>query len=110
MNARRPARRPTIYDVATSVGTSPTAVSSVLNGTWRQRRISASLAERVQAEAVAQGYAVNLQASALRRETSRIIGMIVPKYDNRYFGAIAERFESMARGAGSLPSRHLHAT
>ena len=103
MNTRRPARRPTIYDVATSVGTSPSAVSSVLNGTWRQRRISEGLAERVRAEASAQGYAVNLQASALRRETSRIIGMIVPKYDNRYFGAIAERFETMARARGLFP-------
>lgn len=103
MNTRRPVRRPTIYDVATSVGTSPSAVSSVLNGTWRQRRISEGLAERVRAEASAQGYAVNLQASALRRETSRIIGMIVPKYDNRYFGAIAERFETLARARGLFP-------
>ena len=103
MSAQRPTRRPTIYDVATSVGASPSAVSSVLNGTWRQRRISASLAERVQAEAIAQGYALNLQASTLRRETSRIIGMIVPKYDNRYFGAIAERFETMARARGLFP-------
>lgn len=103
MSAHRPIRKPTIYDVATSVGTSPSAVSAVLNGTWRKRRISASLAERVQAEASAQGYAVNLQASALRRETSRIIGMIVPKYDNRYFGAIAERFETLARARGLFP-------
>lgn len=29
--------------------------------------------------------------------------MIVPKYDNRYFGAIAERFETMARARGLFP-------
>ncbi len=103
MSARRPARRPTIYDVATAVGTSPSAVSAVLNGTWRKRRISEALAERVRAEAASQGYEVNLQASTLRRETSRIIGMILPKYDNRYFGAIAERFETLARARGLFP-------
>ncbi|STV87744.1 ribitol operon repressor [Klebsiella michiganensis] len=34
---------------------------------------------------------------------SRVIGMIIPKYDNRYFGSVAERFEEMARERGLLP-------
>lgn len=29
--------------------------------------------------------------------------MIVPKYDNRYFGSVAESFEEMARERGLLP-------
>ena len=29
--------------------------------------------------------------------------MIVPKYDNRYFGSVAEGFEEMARERGLLP-------
>lgn len=29
--------------------------------------------------------------------------MIIPKYDNRYFGSVAERFEEMARERGLLP-------
>lgn len=98
-----PARRPTIYDLAQIAGTSPSAVSAILNGTWKKRRISAGLAERVSRIAEEQGYAVNLQASLLRRERSRIIGMIIPKYDNRYFGAIAEHFEAMARERGLFP-------
>lgn len=98
-----PARRPTIYDLAQIAGTSPSAVSAVLNGSWKKRRISARLAERISKIAEEQGYAVNLQASLLRRERSRIIGMIIPKYDNRYFGAIAERFEAMARERGLFP-------
>ncbi|RNF33810.1 LacI family DNA-binding transcriptional regulator [Paracoccus methylarcula] len=97
------AKRPTIYDLAEIAGTSPSAVSSILNGTWKKRRISEKLAERVSRIAAEQGYAVNLQASLLRRERSRIIGMIVPKYDNRYFGAIAEQFEIMARARGLFP-------
>ncbi|SIS85046.1 substrate-binding domain-containing protein [Paracoccus saliphilus] len=97
------AKRPTIYDLAEIAGTSPSAVSSILNGTWKKRRISEKLAKRVSRIAAEQGYAVNLQASLLRRERSRIIGMIVPKYDNRYFGAIAEQFEIMARARGLFP-------
>ncbi len=96
-------KRTTIYDLATLIGTSPSAVSAVLNGTWKKRRISEALATRIKDMAQAQGYALNVQASLLRKERSHIIGMIVPKYDNRYFGAIAERFEAMARAHGLFP-------
>lgn len=99
----KPRRRPTIYDVAQLAGASPSAVSSVLNGTWKRRRISEATAERVVRIADEQGYAVNRQASMLRRDRSHVIGMIVPKYDNRYFGAIAEQFETMARSRGLFP-------
>lgn len=96
-------RRTTIYDLAKLAGSSPSAVSSVLNGSWKKRRISASLAEKITRIADEHGYAVNLQASGLRRETSQLIGMIVPKYDNRYFGSIVESFEQMARARGLFP-------
>ncbi len=96
-------KRATIYDLAQVAGTSASAVSSVLNGTWKKRRISAKTAERVTRIADELGYSVNRQASLLRRERSHIIGMIVPKYDNRYFGAIAEQFEMMARARGQFP-------
>ncbi|MDF1609100.1 LacI family DNA-binding transcriptional regulator [Hoeflea sp. YIM 152468] len=90
-------KRTTIYDLATLAGASPSAVSSILNGTWKKRRIGQKLADRVIRLAEEQGYAVNVQASLLRRERSNIVGMIVPKYDNRYFGKIAEQFEQVAR-------------
>lgn len=96
-------KKPTIYDLAGLAGASPSAVSSVLNGTWQKRRISRSLAERVMRIAGEEGYAVNVQASLLRREKSNIVGMIIPKYDNRYFGRIAEEFETMARARGLFP-------
>lgn len=99
----RRGRRTTIYDLAALAGASPTAVSAVLNGSWRKRRISEALAGRILKIAAEQGYARNMQASALRRERSHLIGMIVPKYDNRYFGAIAERFEAMARARELFP-------
>ncbi|WP_112322907.1 LacI family DNA-binding transcriptional regulator [Oceanibium sediminis] len=97
------AKRTTIYDLAKLAEASPSAVSSVLNGTWEKRRISRKLAERVMSLAEEQGYSVNVQASLLRRERSNILGMIVPKYDNRYFGKIAEEFEATARARGFFP-------
>jgi LacI family fructose operon transcriptional repressor len=99
----RQAKRTTIYDLAHLAGTSASAVSAVLNGNWKKRRISSQLAEKITRIAEEQGYALNMQASLLRREKSKIIGMIVPKYDNRYFGSIVELFESMARDRGLFP-------
>lgn len=105
MNAddRSASKRTTIYDLAKLAGTSASAVSSVLNGSWKKRRISQKLAERISRIAEEQGYSVNIQASVLRRVRSNIIGMIMPKYDNRYFGAIAEQFEALARVRGLFP-------
>jgi LacI family transcriptional regulator, fructose operon transcriptional repressor len=98
-----PTKRTTIYDLAALAGTSASAVSAVLTGKWKKRRISVQLAEKIERLAEEQGYAPNMQASLLRREQSHLIGMIVPKYDNRYFGSIAELFEEMARAEGLFP-------
>jgi len=92
LNHVKQAKRTTIYDLAELAGTSASAVSAVLNGNWKKRRISSQLAEKIMKIAEEQGYALNMQASQLRREKSHIIGMIVPKYDNRYFGSIVELF------------------
>ncbi len=103
MSLDRQQKRTTIYDLAELAGTSASAVSAVLNGNWKKRRISKQLAEKITRIAEEQGYALNMQASLLRREKSHIIGMIVPKYDNRYFGSIVELFETMARDKGLFP-------
>ncbi|AYM90379.1 MULTISPECIES: LacI family DNA-binding transcriptional regulator [Serratia] len=97
------AKKTTIYDLAELAGASSSAVSAVLNGSWKKRRIGAQLAEKILRLAEEQGYTVNQQASLLRRRKSTMIGMIVPKYDNRYFGSIVELFESMARERGLFP-------
>ena len=93
-------KRLTIYDLARLAETSPSTVSAVLNGTWQRRRISKKLATKILSLAQTEGYSANLQARALRRERSGIIGMILPLYDNRYFSSIAQHFESEARRRG----------
>lgn len=103
MRKSAPKRQITIYDIADRAGTSASTVGAVLNGSWRARRISAERAETIQRIADEMGYAPNMQARALRSERSRMIGMILPMYENRYFGAIAEQFERGARARGLLP-------
>lgn len=90
----------TIYDLAKLTDASPSTVSAVLNGSWRNRRISEKLAARIFRVAEAEGYSLNMQARALRRDQSGIIGMLLPLYDNRYFSSIAQVFESEARKRG----------
>lgn len=96
-------KKTTIYDLAKLADASPSTVSAVMSGVWKKRRISASTAERIIRLAEDQGYALNKQASMLRSNRSKVIGMIVPKYDNRYFGSILEKFEEMARVRGLFP-------
>lgn len=96
-------KKTTIYDLAELAGTSAGTVSAVVNGNWKKRRISEKLAKRVLELAEVHGFALNMQARALSREKSGIIGMIVPMYDNRYFSSIAQEFEARAREAGFFP-------
>lgn len=103
MTQVRQTKKTTIYDLAELAGASASAVSAVLNGNWKKRRISEKLAQKIIRIAEEQNYAPNKQASSLRSNKSKIIGMIVPKYDNRYFGSIVEHFEAMARERGLFP-------
>lgn len=93
----------TIYDIAKRAGTSPSTVGAVMNGTWKARRISKTRADGIKKLADEMGYSVNLQASSLRKERSKIIGMIVPMHDNRYFSSISQVFEKEARARGLFP-------
>lgn len=96
-------KKTTIYDLASLAGTSAGTVSAVVNGNWKKRRISEKTAKLVLALAEEHDFALNMQARALSRERSGILGMIMPLYDNRYFSAIAEGFEERARAAGYFP-------
>lgn len=96
-------KKPTIYDIATEAGISPSTVAAVLNGTWKQRRIGEETATKIQTIATKRGYAINLQARGLRRSRSGLIGMIVPMLDNRFFSSLAQAFEETARAKGLCP-------
>ena len=95
-------RKSTIFDIAALAHVSASTVSAVLSGNWRARRIAESTALRVQALAAAHQYSMNRQASGLRTGRSGLIGMIIPLHDNRFFSAMAQEFEKLAR------ARHWH--
>lgn len=95
-------REPTIYDLARLAETSASTVSAILNGTWKSRRIGEETAARVLALAKDLKYTLNRQASGLRRKRSGLIGMLIPMHDNRFFSAMSQTFERLAR------ERHLY--
>jgi LacI family fructose operon transcriptional repressor len=101
--AKPPAKPSTIYDLAERAGTSASTVSAILNGSWQQRRISADTAARVQQLAGELGFAVNRQASGLRRQRSGLIGMMIPTHEDRFFGTMSQAFEREARARGLCP-------
>ncbi|HEY5367019.1 MAG TPA: LacI family DNA-binding transcriptional regulator [Casimicrobiaceae bacterium] len=96
-------RKSTIYDLAALAGVSASTVSAVLNGNWKQRRIAAATAQKVQRVAAKHAYNINRQASGLRKSTSGLIGMIIPLHDNRFFSAMAQEFEKLARARHWYP-------
>ena len=95
-------KKSTIYDLAAKADVSASTVSAIVNGTWKNRRIAQATAERVLELAEKLKYTVNRQARGLRRSRSGLIGMIVPMHDNRFFSAMSQTFEKLAR------ERHLH--
>lgn len=96
-------QKPTIYDIAEASGASASTVSAVLNGTWKNRRISEGTAKRIREIAARQGYSANLQARGLRKAQSGLVGMILPVHDNRFFSSMSQSFEANARDRGLCP-------
>jgi DNA-binding LacI/PurR family transcriptional regulator len=70
----RPARRPTIADIARSAGVSKSAVSYALNG---QQGISTATAERILAVANELGWRPNRAARSLRAATAGACGVVL---------------------------------
>jgi DNA-binding LacI/PurR family transcriptional regulator len=70
----RPARRPTIADIARSAGVSKSAVSCALNG---QQGISTATAERILAVANELGWRPNRAARSLRAASAGACGVVL---------------------------------
>jgi LacI family transcriptional regulator, fructose operon transcriptional repressor len=100
---KRQRKRSTIYDIAAQAQTSASTVSLVLNGSWRRYRIKPETAKRVLAVSDSLGYNANLRARGLRLKQSRLAGMVIPHYRNRFFAGLAETFEHEVRRRGLCP-------
>lgn len=89
---------PTIQDVAREAGVSPSTVSNVLNQRWRQT--SKETRERILEVARRLNYQPNAMAAALRRRSTRTIGVIVTTILNPFYTAIVRGFQDAARQHG----------
>lgn len=88
-----PAVRPSIRDVARKAGVSAGCVSNVINGRRRQD----DPIGRAVLEAVSElGYRQNTMASNLRRAQSRIIGLVIPDFENPFFAELVAQLERCA--------------
>ncbi|MBR7653536.1 substrate-binding domain-containing protein [Brucella oryzae] len=96
-------RKVTIYDISERAGVSASTVASVMNGSWKNRRITKATADKIRMIADDLGYTINLQARGLRISNSGLIGMILPMLDNRYFSSMAASFETVARSRNLIP-------
>lgn len=100
---QNPEKKSTIYDLAALAETSASTVSAILNGTWQRRRISEETVARVLKLAEKTKYTINRQASGLRTNRSGLIGMIIPTYEDRFFGSMSQVFHKMARKRNLQP-------
>jgi len=86
----------TIYDVAHVAGVSPATVSRVFNGA----KVSAEKATAVREAAVTLNFTPNRAARSLRRQSSEVIGLVIPDIENPYFTEMARGVEDVASDAG----------
>ena len=85
--------RPSIRDVARRAGVSPGCVSNVING---RRRQDDPIGRAVLQAIDEIGYRRNTMASNLRRSQSRIIGLVIPDFENPFFAELVAQLELCA--------------
>lgn len=88
---------PTIREVASRAGVSPTTVSHVINNT---RFVSADARQRVLDAMAELNYRPNVLARSLRRGETRTLGLILPDSANPFFAEIARAIEDAAFSTG----------
>lgn len=86
----------TIYDVAALAQVSPATVSRVFNGT----SVSPEKVSAVRTAAEQLKFVPNRTARTLRRQSSEVIGLIIPDIENPYFTEMARGVEDVASEAG----------
>jgi LacI family transcriptional regulator len=89
--------RPSIRDVARRAGVSAACASNVLN---RRRRQDDPIGLAVLAAVADLGYRANTMAANLRRINSRLVGVVLPDFENPFFGALLSALEREAEASG----------
>lgn len=97
-------KKPTIKDVAHDAGVSTATVSHVVNGT---KFVGQTTRLRVLAAVDNLGYRPSGVASSLRRQSSRVIGLVLPMQDQDTSAAF---FTRLAAGIEDVLSQHGYRT
>lgn len=90
-------RRPTLQDIADTIGVTANTVSRALND---MPGVSVGTRERVKAEAKRIGYLPNANARSLVLGSRRAIGMVVTNISNPFFAELVGKIELEATTAG----------
>jgi len=90
-------RRPTLRDIAETLGVSTSAVSAALRG---QGRVSDATAARIRAEASRAGYVPNKAAAGLRTARSDVVAVCLNDLSNPVFNEFLIHIEDELRSAG----------
>ena len=90
-------QRVTLTDIARELGMSPSTVSRALAG---NPRISKTTIETVRAAARRLNYRPNGLAASLRRGSSRLIGVLVPKINRAFFATVIHAIEEVVGARG----------
>ncbi|MBF0933442.1 MAG: LacI family DNA-binding transcriptional regulator [Actinomyces graevenitzii] len=84
-------RKPTLADVASRAGVSPTTVSRALNG---RGYVSRAMQERIDEAVTELGYLTNHTARTLRGKATQTVGLIIPTLAMPFFGELAVAVEN----------------
>jgi LacI family transcriptional regulator len=91
------AGRASLRDVARAAGVSVASASNVIN---RRRTQDDPIGRAVMAAVDKLGYRANAIAANLRRTNSRFVGVVLPDFENPFFGALLAALEHCAEETG----------
>lgn len=96
--SRRPARRPTLQQVADATGFSPSTVSRALR---EDPRVTEATRRRIQDMAKRLGFTQNALASSLRSgRNSSLVGLLIPTFQDPFFASVAAGVQAAATDQG----------
>ena len=103
MNSKENSKKPSIDDIARSLGVSKTLVSMVINNKTEKYGISEKTRKKVEDKIAEMGFMPNKAARRLRTGKSFLIGVIVPDISNPFYSKIIRIIEDKAQLEGYNP-------
>lgn len=90
------AKKVSIKDIAKKAGVSIAAVSYVMNGLEKEKRVGEEVARKIRETATQLNYRPNHAAKSLKFGSTKTIGLIVADISNSFFGDMARAIEEEA--------------